>query len=464
MQAHGGETMKDLSMDNAPVVRSVKERRRDFNEVCLGFGLASAQREAERCLHCKAAPCMKGCPVGVKIPTFISLVKTWDIAGAKKAILEDNSLPAVCGRVCPQENQCEKLCVRAKLDRPVAIGQLERFVADNVDVSTDITKKSGKRVAVVGSGPAGLSCAGDLARAGVEVTVYEAFHKLGGVLVYGIPEFRLPKRLVEKEIASLEKIGVTFVTNAVIGKTLSMEELLGEYDAVFIGTGAGLPMFMGIEGENLNGVFSANEYLTRINLMKAYNSESDTPVFRAKKAVVVGAGNVAMDAARTALRMGAEVTIVYRRGKEEMPARAEEIVHAEEEGAEFKLLCNPVKINGENGFVKSVTCVKMALGEPDASGRRSPVEIAGSEFDIECDMLLMALGTSPNPLVTSSFPALQTGKKGVIIADENGQTSVEKVYAGGDAVTGAATVIRAMGQGKAAAKAILEKNCNTHSN
>lgn len=443
--------------DNAPIVRPPEERKRDFNEVCLGFDAASAKTEADRCINCKAAPCTKGCPVGVRIPQFIAKLKEGDIAGAKKTILLDNSLPAVCGRVCPQENQCEKLCVRGKLDRPVSIGQLERFAADNATVEMPRAESVGKCVAVVGSGPAGLACAGDLARGGVDVTVYEAFHKFGGVLTYGIPEFRLPKNLVEREIASLEGLGVKFVRNAVIGKTISPHELLETFDAVFIGTGAGLPMFMGIPGENLNGVFSANEYLTRVNLMRAYLDESDTPVFRAKKAVIVGAGNVAMDAARTALRMGAEVSVVYRRGREEMPARAEEIVHAEEEGIAFHLLTNPVRVNGDSGFVRSVTCVRMELGECDASGRRSPVPIAGSEFDIECDMVIMALGTSPNPLLTASFPELQTGRKGVIIADENGKTTAQNVYAGGDAVTGAATVIRAMGQGKAAARAILAK-------
>jgi len=449
--------MVDKNLRNSPIVRDANERAKDFNEVCLGFDFDTAKLEAERCLNCKNAPCMKGCPVGVKIPDFISLVKSGDIDGAKGIILKDSSLPAVCGRVCPQENQCEKYCVRAIKGQPVAIGLLERFVADNADVPSKKEQSINKKVAVVGSGPASLACAGDLAKAGVDVTVFEAFHKLGGVLVYGIPEFRLPKSLVEKEVSSLTEIGVKFEKDVVVGKTVGVDELLSEYDAVFIGTGAGLPMFMNIEGENLNGVFSANEYLTRVNLMKAYLNNSDTPVFRSKKAVVVGAGNVAMDGARTALRMGADVTVVYRRGREEMPARAEEIVHAEEEGVKFNLLTNPVRINGENGFVKSVTCVKMRLGEPDSSGRRSPVVIEGSEFDIECDMILMALGTSPNPLLTSSYKQLELGRKGVIVVDEETcQTSVKGVYAGGDAVTGSATVIRAMGQGKRAAKAILD--------
>ncbi len=447
----------DIKKKNNPIVRPAEERAKDFKEVCLGFDAQTARAEAERCLNCKNAPCENGCPVGVSIPKFISLLKQGDVQGAKLVILKDSSLPAVCGRVCPQENQCEKFCVRGKMGEPVSIGQLERYVADNAEILPEPQPSIGKRVAVVGSGPAGLACAGDLAKAGVQVTVYEAFHKLGGVLTYGIPEFRLPKALVEKEALTLSSIGVNFVKDVVVGKTLAMEDLIDEYDAVFIGTGAGLPMFMNIEGENLNGVFSANEYLTRVNLMKAYKKDSDTPAFRAKKAVIVGAGNVAMDSARTALRMGADVTVVYRRGREEMPARAEEIVHAEEEGIKFNLLTNPVKINGENGFVKSVTCIKMQLGEPDASGRRSPVEIAGSEYDIECDMLIMALGTSPNPLLTSSFKQLALGRKGVIIADEETlETSVKGVYAGGDAVTGSATVIRAMGQGKRAAKSILE--------
>ncbi|MBP5308426.1 MAG: NADPH-dependent glutamate synthase [Clostridia bacterium] len=440
-----------------PVVRDASVRSRDFEEVCLGFDAETAKAEAARCLNCKNAPCRKGCPVGVNIPLFISLVKRGDNAGAKRAILADSNLPSICGRVCPQESQCEKLCVRGIKGEPIAIGQLERFAADNARIPLEKAPPSGRRVAVVGSGPAGLTCAGDLAKAGVEVTVYEAFHKPGGVLVYGIPEFRLPKELVKREISSLEGLGVKFVTDAVVGKTLGVEELYESYDAVFIGTGAGLPMFMGIPGENLNGVFSANEYLTRVNLMKAYLDSSDTPVYRAKKAVVVGAGNVAMDAARTALRMGAEVTVVYRRSRAEMPARAEEIVHAGEEGITFRLLSNPVRINGENGFVKSVTCVEMELGEPDASGRRSPVVKENSEFTLECDMLVMALGTSPNPLLTSSFKKLELGRKGVIVAsEETAETSVKGIYAGGDAVTGSATVIKAMGQGKLAARSILK--------
>ncbi len=449
--------MKDEFFANAPRVRDAAERIKDFKEVCLGFDAESARAEATRCLGCKNAPCVAGCPVGVKIPAFISLIKSGDIQGAKRTILMDNSLPAVCGRVCPQETQCESACVRGKASRPVSIGLLERLAADNADARPAPAPSNGKRAAVIGSGPAGLSFAGELAANGVEVTVFEAFHKFGGVLVYGIPEFRLPKSLVAKETEALSRLGVRFVKDAVIGKSIMPAQLVKEYDAVFIGTGAGLPMFMGIPGENLNGVFSANEYLTRVNLMRAYDTNADTPVFRAKKAVIVGAGNVAMDSARTALRMGADVTVVYRRGREEMPARREEIKHAEEEGVRFELLTNPVAVNGENGFVKSVTVISMRLGEPDASGRRSPVPVEGSEREIECDMLIMALGTSPNPLLVSAFEGLATGRKGVITVDENGMTNVENVYAGGDAVTGSSTVISAMGQGKRAARAFLKK-------
>lgn len=437
------------------------ERAKNFKEVCTGFDEKTAVIEAQRCLNCKTRPCVAGCPVNVKIPDFITLVKEGKFEEAAQKILETNNLPAICGRVCPQESQCEKYCVRNKLEGAVSIGGLERFVADyhlnnKKETKTEI-KKNGKHVAVVGSGPSGLTCAADLEKAGFDVTVFEAFHKAGGVLVYGIPEFRLPKDLVQKEIDEVKDLGVNFELDTVIGKTYLMEDLLENFDAVYIGSGAGLPSFLGIEGESLVGVFSANEYLTRVNLMKAYLPGSDTPLPRSKKCVVVGGGNVAMDGARTALRMGAETTIVYRRGRDEMPARAEEIRHAEEEGINFALLTNPVRILGENGKVTGIECVKMALGEPDESGRRRPEEIKGSNFVIDCDMVIIAVGTSPNPIITSSFKALQTGRKGTLIIDDKGETSVENVYAGGDAVTGAATVILAMGAGKLAAKSIIEK-------
>lgn len=436
-------------------------RSKNFNEVALGFDECSAMDEASRCLNCKNAPCMKGCPVGVRIPEFLAKVKEGKFAEAGEIIKSTNSLPSVCGRVCPQEEQCEKMCVRAKLDGAVSIGGVERFIGDymlSLPTNSKVIEKTGKKVAVVGSGPSGLTCAAQLAQKGVEVTVYEAFHKTGGVLVYGIPEFRLPKRLVGAEVDKLKEWGVKFELNTVVGKTITVEELIEQNDAVFIGSGAGLPMFMNIEGENLNGVFSANEYLTRINLMRAYEEGSATPVQRGKNVAVIGAGNVAMDAARTALRMGAdEVTIIYRRGREEMPARKEEIKHAEQEGIKFHLLANPVRILGENGKVNAIECIKMQLGEPDASGRRSPVAIEGSEFTIDVDMVIVALGTSPNPLIKDSFDKLETGKKGTLIVDENLMTSVDGVYAGGDAVTGAATVILAMGAGRKASKAILDR-------
>lgn len=438
------------------------ERIRNFDEVALGYTAKLAKDEADRCLNCKNAPCMSGCPVGVHIPDFIANVKQGNIQGAYRVLKNDNNLAAICGRVCPQENQCEKHCVRKdKLGGSVAIGNLERYVADQAiangyDEKPQIVK-IGKRVAVVGSGPASLSCAADLARCGVDVTMYEALHEAGGVLVYGIPEFRLPKALVKKEIDKVRALGVDIETNVVVGKTIFIEELLFEYDAVFIGTGAGVPMLLKVKGENLNGVYSANEYLTRINLMKAYQKDAITPVKRGKNVVVVGAGNVAMDSARTALRMGANVKLVYRRGREEMPARKEEINHAEEEGVEFLLLANPVEIIGdEQGNVKAVKCIEMQLGEPDASGRRSPIPVEGSEFTVDCDEVIVALGTTPNPIIKRSMPLLETTKKGTIVADENGLTNIPRLYAGGDAMTGAATVILAMGAGKRSAQAILK--------
>ena len=458
--------------------RDPAERIKSFEEVALGYSREIAREEAARCLNCKNAPCIKGCPVGVRIPDFIAKVKADDLDAAAEILHADNNLPAICGRVCPQEKQCEGMCVRAKAGGAVAIGALERYVADialgkqyaknetsrisdRSETSQDVKNadSSGKiiKVAAIGSGPASLSCAADLARQGVWVTVYEALHKAGGVLMYGIPEFRLPKDIVFKEIEQLKALGVSIVANVVIGKTLFIDELLEENDAVFIGSGAGLPSFLGVEGENLSGVYSANEYLTRVNLMGAYRSGAVTPVLRGKKVVVVGAGNVAMDSARTARRLGAEVRLVYRRSRAEMPAREEEIAHAEEEGVIFDLLVNPVKIMGdENGFVSGIRLQKMRLGEPDASGRRSPVPIEGSEYDIEADEVIVALGTTPNPLIKNSMPSLEVGRKGVIVVDGEGRTSVPRVYAGGDAATGAATVILAMGAGKRAAKAILE--------
>lgn len=447
---------RNLIPEQDPAVRA-----HNFDEVTVGFDLNLARDEASRCLRCAAAPCTKGCPVGVRIPEFLAKVREGKIEEAGEIIKSTNSLPSVCGRVCPQENQCEKMCVRARIDGAVSIGGVERFVGDymlSVPAKNAAPKSIGKRVAVVGSGPSGLTCASQLAAAGVEVTVYEAFHKTGGVLVYGIPEFRLPKSLVGKEVDKIAEQGVKFVTNAVIGKTITVPELLAEYDAVFIGSGAGLPMFMGIPGENLNGVFSANEFLTRVNLMGAYRENAITPVQKGRHVAVVGAGNVAMDAARTALRLGAEsVTVVYRRGREEMPARGEEIRHAEQEGIRFELLTNPVEMLGEDGKVNALKCIRMELGEPDASGRRSPKPIEGSEFILPADTVIVSLGTSPNPLIKDSFPELKTERKGVLVVDDDMMTSVDGVYAGGDAVTGAATVILAMGAGRKAAKAILDR-------
>lgn len=444
--------------------QSAEERRNNFDEVALGYSVELAQAEAQRCLNCRNAPCMSGCPVGVHIPIFIKNVALGNMDEAYRVLKSDNNLPAICGRVCPQENQCEKHCVRnnEKLGGSVAIGNLERYVADwgmqNLTEKVTLTKKIGKKVAVVGSGPASLSCACDLAKAGVDVTMFEALHEVGGVLVYGIPEFRLPKALVEQEIDEVRAWGVEICTNVVVGKTIFLDELLFEYDAVFVGTGAGVPMFLRIPGENFNGVYSANEYLTRINLMKAYRQDSITPIKRGKSVVVVGAGNVAMDSARTALRMGADVNLVYRRGRAEMPARHEEIDHAEEEGVVFNFLTNPVEILGdEQGNVKGIRCVRIELGEPDASGRRSPKPIEGSEFDIACDEVIVALGTTPNPIIKSSMPSLQTTRKGTIEADECGRTNIPRLYVGGDAMTGSATVILAMGAGKKSAQAILEE-------
>lgn len=439
------------------------ERSKNFKEVALGYTEQQAIEEAQRCLNCKNKPCVAGCPVKIYIPDFIAKVAEGDFAAAYDIIAKSSSLPAVCGRVCPQETQCESKCVRGIKGEPVGIGRIERFVADwhNAHDEKQIVKpeSNGHKVAVIGSGPAGLTCAGDLAKKGYKVTVFEALHLAGGVLVYGIPEFRLPKSIVQKEIDGLAALGVDIQTNVVVGKTLSVDELIEEYgfEAVFIGSGAGLPKFMNIPGENLKGVYSANEFLTRINLMKAYTDSSDTPIFKGEHVVVVGGGNVAMDAARCARRLGGEVTIVYRRTEKELPARNEEIEHAKEEGIEFKLLSSPIEIkdNGE-GWVGNVVCQAMKLSEPDASGRARPVPIEGETFDVEADTVIMALGTSPNPLIKSTTSGLETQKWGGIIADENGLTSREGVYAGGDAVSGAATVILAMGAGKNAAAAIDE--------
>ena len=442
--------------------RSPADRRKDFFEVTSGFDKQTAMAEAFRCLGCKNAPCMQGCPVSVHIPEMMAAVKKGDFMGAAKIVKATNFLPSVCGRVCPQEVQCESKCVRGIKGSAVSIGAVERFVGDyDLDNAKTAEKpeKIGKRAAIVGSGPAGLTCAATLLNAGFDVDIYESLHRAGGVLVYGIPEFRLPKELVGKEIDNVIALGANVKTNEVVGKTVFIDELCASYDAVFIGSGAGLPMFMNIPGESLNGVLSANEYLTRINLMGAYKENCITPVQRGKNVIVVGAGNVAMDAARSAVRMGAEsVTVVYRRGREEMPARKEEIRHAEEEGVKFRLLANPVRFIGdENGNLVAVECIEMQLGEPDASGRRRPEPKPGSEFTINADMAIIALGTSPNPLISRSCPDLKTGRRGTLETDENLKTSIENVYAGGDAVTGAATVILAMGAGKKAAESIISK-------
>ena len=441
-----------------------KVRATNFEEVCYGYDAQEAQLEASRCLNCKNPRCVGACPVSVKIPQFISLVASGDFAGAAAVIAEDSSLPAVCGRVCPQETQCEGSCILGVKGEPVAIGKLERFVADwnreNGGVKPVVAPANGHKVAVIGSGPAGLACASDLAKLGYDVTIFEALHRPGGVLEYGIPEFRLPKdKVVAAEIASVQALGVKIETNVIAGRTVTIDSLLDNegFDAVFVGSGAGLPRFMNIPGEHFNGVFSANEFLTRNNLMKAYRDDYDTPIHAGRKVVVVGGGNVAMDAARTALRLGAETTIVYRRTENELPARKEEVHHAKEEGIQFAMLTNPVEVLGdENGWVRGVRCIRMELGEPDESGRRSPVEIPGSEFDIETDTVIMSLGTSPNPLIAKTTTGLETTRRGCIVADENGATSRPGVFAGGDAVTGAATVILAMGAGRKAAAAIHE--------
>ena len=457
--------MPNMTMTKLPMPeQDPKVRARNFEEVSYGYTEEMAVEEAQRCLHCKHMPCVSGCPVNVQIPKFIQLIAEHKFADACAAIKETSALPAVCGRVCPQETQCEAKCVRGIKGEPVAIGRLERFAADwdMKNGKNEVVKpeSNGHKVAVIGAGPAGLTCAGDLAKKGYEVTIFEAFHKAGGVLVYGIPEFRLPKAIVQKEVEGLEKMGVKVMTDMVIGKVLSIDELMDDmgFEAVFIGSGAGLPMFMGIEGEDLVGVSSANEFLTRINLMKAYRDDYDTPIRKGKNVAVVGGGNVAMDAARSAMRLGAEhVYIIYRRSEAELPARREEVHHAKEEGIEFGLLTNPVKIHGdENANVKSIECIKMELGEPDASGRRRPIPVEGSNFEIPVDTVIMSLGTSPNPLIRTTTEGLEANKKGCLVADEHMATTREGVYAGGDAVTGAATVILAMGAGKTAAASIDE--------
>jgi len=468
----GDEKMQELKKEKTEKIKKERtpmpeqpadERRKNFNEVTLGYTKEDALSEASRCLACKEPKCVEGCPVNVDIPGFIELICEEDFEGAIEKIKATNTLPAICGRVCPQETQCEALCVLGKKGQPVAIGRLERFCADyerqkSVKVP-EVPKSTGKRVAVVGSGPAGLTAAADLAKLGHRVIVFESLHKTGGVLSYGIPEFRLPKEIVRQEVDYIKQLGVEFKPNYIIGRIKTLDELCDEFDAVFLGTGAGLPSFMGIPGENFSGVYSANEFLTRVNLMKAYDPEYDTTVRRGKNVVVVGGGNVAMDAARSALRLGAdEVSIVYRRGEDEMPARREEIEHAKEEGIVFRLLTNPVRILGDEKFnVKAVECIKMELGEPDESGRRSPVPVEGSEFTIPADVVVIAIGTSPNPIIFKGSEGLEQNRRGTVVADEEtGATSKCGVFAGGDVVTGAATVISAMGAGKKAAKAINE--------
>lgn len=456
--------MPNMDPKKTPMpVQDPNVRRSNFEEVAMGYSEEDAIYEAQRCLHCKHQPCVSGCPVNIHIPDFIEKVKDGDFEGAYQVISLTSSLPAVCGRVCPQENQCEKHCVRGIKHEAVGIGRLERFVADYHREHTQEKpvkpQSNGHKVAIVGAGPSGLTCAGDLAKKGYEVTIFEALHEAGGVLMYGIPEFRLPKDIVRKEIENLKALGVNIVTNFVVGRSDTIDALMEEdgFEAVFVGSGAGLPRFMNLEGENLKGVFSANEFLTRINLMKAYKEDSNTPIYHPKKCVVVGGGNVAMDAARCARRLGAEVHIVYRRSMEELPARKEEVEHAQEEGIIFDLLNNPVKVIGDDqGWVSHVECIKMELGEPDASGRRRPIPVEGSEFQIEADCMIMAIGTSPNPLIRSTTPGLEVNRHGCLVVDENEMTTKDGVYAGGDAVTGAATVISAMGAGKKAASSIDE--------
>lgn len=456
--------MPNMDPKKTPMpVQDPNVRRSNFEEVAMGYSEEDAIYEAQRCLHCKHQPCVSGCPVNIHIPDFIEKVKDGDFEGAYQVISLSSSLPAVCGRVCPQENQCEKHCVRGIKHEAVGIGRLERFVADYHREHTQEKpvkpQSNGHKVAIVGAGPSGLTCAGDLAKKGYEVTIFEALHEAGGVLMYGIPEFRLPKDIVRKEIENLKALGVNIVTNFVVGRSDTIDALMEDdgFEAVFVGSGAGLPRFMNLEGENLKGVFSANEFLTRINLMKAYKEDSNTPIYHPKKCVVVGGGNVAMDAARCARRLGAEVHIVYRRSMEELPARKEEVEHAQEEGIIFDLLNNPVKVIGDDqGWVSHVECIKMELGEPDASGRRRPIPVEGSEFQIEADCMIMAIGTSPNPLIRSTTPGLEVNRRGCLVVDENEMTTKDGVYAGGDAVTGAATVISAMGAGKKAASSIDE--------
>lgn len=455
--------MPDMTLEKTKMPEQAPEvRNRNFLEVALGYTPELAEKESHRCLRCKNPRCVEGCPVNVPIPEFIGHIQEGDLEGAYKALSRANALPAVCGRVCPQESQCEGHCVRGIKGESVGIGRLERFVADwaleNNVANTEKAPANGHKVAVVGSGPAGLTCAGELARMGYAVTVFEAFHVAGGVLSYGIPEFRLPKSIVEKEVGKLRALGVDIELNTVVGKTLSVDELFAMgYEAVFIGSGAGLPQFMKIPGESLVGVFSANEYLTRINLMKAYKPDSPTPIFVSRKVAVLGGGNVAMDAARCAKRLGADVHIVYRRSEAELPARAEEVHHAKEEGIRFDLLCNPTEILGdEQGRVRAMKVIRMELGEPDASGRRRPVPIEGSEFEMEVDTVIVAIGTSPNPLIRATTPGLEANRRGCITTDETGATSREGVFCGGDAATGAATVILAMGAGKTAARSIDE--------